>query len=153
MVARTDSACRFICEAGDWRVTNLQLQKLLYVSQMAYLGLFGERLFKSGFEAWDYGPVAPAVYRKVRKFGSSAIRNVFFDALPFEANSTRREVLSDVCRDLLSARPSQLVEITHWENGAWAKWYEPGARGIRIPDTDIIAEYQARVAAGQINPD
>jgi len=77
MAARTDSACKFICKAGDWRVTNLQLQKILYFSQMCYLGLEHDRLADTAFEAWDYGPVSPKVYRQVRMFGSSPIRDVF----------------------------------------------------------------------------
>jgi uncharacterized phage-associated protein len=153
MVARTDSACKFICEAGDWRVTNLQLQKILYFAQMVCLGQHGERLCDTGFEAWDYGPVAPRVYRKVRMFGSSPIENVFYDALPFGSSSRRKEILSDVCRDLLPMRPGALVEITHWSEGAWAKHYVPGTRGVPIPETDIITEYADRVRDGQITPE
>jgi uncharacterized phage-associated protein len=153
MAARTDSTCKFICQAGDWRVTNLQLQKVLYFAQMCYLGLEGERLADTAFEAWDYGPVSPRVYRQVRMFGSSPIRDVFFEALPFSESSKRREILADACRDLLPLRPGELVEITHWENGAWAKNYIPGVRGTRIPDAAIIQEFHERIKAGQIQPD
>ena len=151
--ARTDSVCKFICDAGDWRVTNLQLQKILYLSQMFYLGMTGERLADVSFEAWDYGPVAPEVYRQVRSFGSSPIKNVFFNARRFAEGSSRRKLLSDACRDLLPMKPGELVEITHWENGAWAEKYVPGVRGIKIPDNSIIQEYQSRVRAKQIKPD
>lgn len=153
MVARTDSACKFICERGDWQVTNLQLQKILYITQMVYLGEEGERLFDSVFQAWDHGPVAPSVYRKVRMFGSKPIKNVFFDARSFVPGSKKRRVLSDACRDLLTMRPGQLVEITHWADGAWAKHYVPGERGIAIPDTAIEQEFRDRVKAGHITPD
>jgi uncharacterized phage-associated protein len=153
MAARSDSVCKFICEAGDWQVTNLQLQKILYFAQMVYLGMTNERLADTGFEAWDYGPVAPSVYRQVRMFGSSPIKDIFIDARPFSANSKRRDVLSDACRDLLSLRPGELVEITHWNQGAWAKNYVPGAKGLRIPDSAIIEEYRARLKAGHIKED
>jgi uncharacterized phage-associated protein len=107
--ARAESACKFICSMGDWAVSNLQLQKVLYIAQMYYLGLRGERLADVGFEAWDYGPVAPKIYRQVRMFGSRPIKDVFYSALPFAAESERKKVLSDVCRDLLALRPGQLV--------------------------------------------
>jgi len=148
--ARSDSVCKFICEAGDWRVTNLQLQKILYLSQMFFLGMTGERLADVSFEAWDYGPVAPEVYRQVRSFGSSPIKNVFFEARPFAETSSRLKLLKDACRDLLPLTPAELVEITHWKEGAWAANYVPGAKGTKIPDNAIVNEYEARVRAKQI---
>lgn len=153
MAARSDSVCRFICETGDWRITNLQLQKILYIAQMAYLGIEGERLADLSFEAWDHGPVAPRVYRQVRMFGAAPIGDVFSDARPFAANSKRKEMLTNACRDLIPLRPGQLVEITHWDGGAWAACYEPRAKGTRIPDQAIIREYKARIKAGHIKPD
>ncbi len=152
MAARPDSVCKFICAAGDWRITNLQLQKILYIAQMIYLGEQGERLVDTSFEAWDHGPVAPAIYKRVRMFGAKPIQDVFDDARPFSETSQRRKVLADACRDLLPLRPGQLVEITHWPNGAWAKHYVPGVRGIPIPDADIAHEFLARVKDGQITP-
>ena len=151
--ARSDSVCKFICELGDWTVSNLQLQKVLYIAQMCYLGVKGERLTEVGFEAWDYGPVAPKVYNQVRMFGSHAIKNVFYSALPFAEDSERKQMISDVCRDLLPLRPGALVEITHWEGGAWAKTYVPGQKGLRIADSAIIDEYKARIDAGHFTPD
>jgi uncharacterized phage-associated protein len=151
--ARPDSVCKFICDAGDWRVTNLQLQKILYLSQMFYLGKTGERLADVSFEAWDYGPVAPDVYRQVRSFGASPIKNVFYDARPFAQESPRRKVLADACRDLLAMKPSELVEITHWKNGAWSENYVPGVRGIKIPDSSIIKEFNSRLGVKPIKPD
>lgn len=148
MAARLDSVCRYICEKGDWKVSNLQLQKVLYLAQMVYMGLNdGRKLADGFFEAWDYGPVEPSVYRKVRMFGSGAIRDVFHEARGFKVDDPRRTLLDDVCSDLLKMRPGELVEITHWKDGAWAKHYEPGIRGIPIPDADIAAEYHDRIQA------
>lgn len=120
---------------------------------MCYLGLENDRLADTAFEAWDYGPVAPKVYRQVRMFGSSSIRDVFFEARPFSATSKRRGILADACRDLLPLRPGELVEITHWAKGAWARNYVPGVRGTRIPDSEIIQEFNERIRAGTITPD
>jgi len=148
MAARLDSVCRFICERGDWRVTNLQLQKILYVAQMYHMGRSnGERLVDTKFEAWDYGPVSPELYRRARMFGSSPIKNVFFDARDFREDDPRRAELISVCDELLPMKPGALVDLTHWPHGAWAKNYVPGFRGIEIPDRDIAAEFRARLHA------
>ena len=149
MPARLDSVAKYICDKGEWQVTNLQVQKLLYLAQMIYMGRTkGSKLVDGYFEAWDFGPVEPSLYRKVRMFGKQPIQDVFFNARPFKETDSRRNLLDEICEALLQKRPSELVEITHWENGAWARHYEPGVKGIRIPDADICAEYSDRLKAG-----
>jgi uncharacterized phage-associated protein len=147
MTARLDSVCKFICESGNWRVTNLQAQKILYLAYMYYLGSKKEKLTDAFFEAWDYGPVEPSVYRKVRMFGSGPIQDVFYQARNFKVDDARRAALTEVCGFLIPLRPGALVGVTHWEEGAWAKNYVPGLKGIRISDADIAAEYESRLAA------
>lgn len=53
--------------AGD-SITNMKLQKLLYYAQGFSLAIAGKPLFNEDFEAWMYGPVIPAVYRKYSSF-------------------------------------------------------------------------------------
>jgi len=148
MAARLDSVGKFICERGSWRVSNLQLQKIMYMSQMVYMGRNnGDRLVDCDFEAWDYGPVSPDLYRSAKMFGSAPVRDIFFAARHFGGSDRRKDVLLEVCDELLKMRPGDLVNITHWPGGAWAKHYVPGARGIPIPDSAIFAEYRARVGS------
>lgn len=142
---RLDTASKYICEKSGWRVSNLPLQKLLYLSQVEYSGKFaGDRLVDTVFEAWDYGPVSPDLYHKVKMFGSEPVRDVFYDALRLREDSPRKQVLDDVCDAYLSIRPGKLIKLTHWDCGAWAKKYEPGIKNILITDKDIEDEYRNR---------
>lgn len=112
---------------------------------MFYMGTHeGVRLIDAEFEAWDYGPVEPSLYRKVRMYGSQPVADVFYDARPFKGDDARLAFINDVCDQLLPLKPGQLVDITHWSEGAWAKNYVPGIKGIKIPDQDIITEYNCR---------
>lgn len=148
MAARLDSVCRYICEKSGWRVTNLQLQKILYLTQMQYMGVKdGIRLVDADFEAWDYGPVDPLLYRKVKKFGADPISDVFYEARSFREDDERRLFLDNVCVELLPRSASELVNLTHWSKGAWAKNYVQGRKGQRISDIDIFEEYKARITA------
>ena len=138
------AAARRMCERSDWTLTNLELQKILYLAQMVYMGKNGgERLFNGRFEAWDYGPVVPAVYSQVKGFGGGSIRNVFF-GIGSVGSEDRAELLDDAYDALSKMTASRLVSITHWKEGAWAKNYVPGVRGIVIPDLDIIDEFRKR---------
>lgn len=144
-VGSLDAAKR-ICELGSWRVTNLALQKILYMAHMVHMGRYdGAHLIDGEFEAWDYGPVEPNVYQKVKAFGSKAIPNFFFSSRPIP-DGIEDATIKEACEHLLRKSPGELVAMTHWQGGAWAKNYVPGVRGITISDADIICEYKARIA-------
>ena len=145
MSVASHSAARFICARGNWSVTNLSLQKILYLAHMVHLGRTGQRLVNNDFEAWDYGPVEPDLYRAVRMFGSKPIQDIFYFSSPI-AQGIEEATLVETCDALIPKKPGELVAITHWQNGAWAKNYVAGSRGIVIPDQDIIAEYNARTS-------
>ncbi len=147
MAISSFSAAKLICEQGSWRVTNLVLQKVLYINQMLFMGKNnGERLVDASFEAWDYGPVEPNLYRKVCLFGNKPIQDIFFVATP-PVTSPEFIAIQEGCRFLLNRKPGELVALTHWEQGAWARNYVAGHKGTPIPDDHIIAEYRARIAS------
>ncbi|WP_457492163.1 Panacea domain-containing protein [Tardiphaga sp. P5_C7] len=148
MSIASQSAARHICARGNWGVTNLALQKILYMAHMVHLGRTGQRLVEAEFQAWDYGPVEPNLYRQVRMFGNRAIQDIFYFAAPVEGTA-EAATLDEACQYLISKSPGELVAMTHWQQGAWARHYVPGARAIPIPDADIIAEYRARTATPQ----
>ena len=54
-------------------VTNLKLQKLLYLAQAYFLAKMGRPIFANTIEAWEFGPVVPDVYHKFKKNGSDPI--------------------------------------------------------------------------------
>ena len=91
---------------------------------------------------WDYGPVVPEVYHRAKCFGARPIR--WFDAPGEIDNPEVRDHLDDVVTKLGKLTGGQLVAITHWEKGAWAKRYKPGLYGLTIPDELILQEYRER---------
>ena len=135
------SAATTACETANWRLSNLELQKLLYLSQRTFIGRnHGTPLLEETFEAWDYGPVVPELYRIVRFYGASRI-----EALPpVHRILNRREhtVIREVVEHFAGRTPGQLVELTHRPEGAWDRNFRPGRRHIRIPNQDILDEYE-----------
>jgi uncharacterized phage-associated protein len=139
------SAAKHICELRDWTATNLEINKILYIAQMLHLGRTNgaSPLLSESFEAWDYGPVLPTVYHRAKAFGSAPVRNVFYGCA--DVTRTEADTLKEVSDSLKGKTPGELVAITHWDSGAWAKHYRPGARGSVIPNADILEEYRRRV--------
>lgn len=131
-----------VCELTDWSITNLKLQKMMYILQMVYMGNNnGERLFNATFEAWDYGPVIPDLYKKMKIFGAGIIENysLLFDVK--EEKEISEEKLDFLRRNVLSLNKltgAQLVSLTHRKGSAWDKNY----RGLEISDNDMIEEFE-----------
>ena len=48
-------------------VDEIKLQKLLFYTQAVCLVRFDKPAFTESIEAWDYGPVVPAVYHKLKR--------------------------------------------------------------------------------------
>ncbi len=139
-------AAKKVCELRDWQVTNLEIQKILYLAHMVFLGRSDgvAPLVTEKFQAWDYGPVLPAVYNKAKIFGSEAVQNVFHE-YPSISSTEESVVIEETVNMLNGKSAAELVAITHWEQGAWASYYTPGAKGVVIPNSAILEEYKKRV--------
>ena len=146
MTTRVDSAARYLCELSGWKLSNLQLQKMLYLADMNFVGQGRGRLLDEDFEAWDYGPVLPSLYHTCKAFGPKPIPNVFWGAVDIRG-TPEAQILDTAWNNLRGQNPGRLVENTHWAGGAWAQRYVPGARGIKITSHDMVNEYRKRIAS------
>lgn len=57
----------------DRTLSNLRLQKYLYLSQFMSVGMYGFGLFTDTIEAWEYGPCIPKVYSIFKMYGNASI--------------------------------------------------------------------------------
>ena len=136
-------AAKTLGECCGWHISNLTMQKLLYLANLDYMGKNGERLIASPFEAWDYGPVQSSLYYKLRRFGARDVHDVFFneECLTPDDDEKEFDVLNRMSK-LRHVKPGVLVRFTHSDGGGWAKVYEPGVRSRTIPDQSIMEEYK-----------
>lgn len=115
-------------------VSNLQLQKILYFAQRDYIRSHnGNVLFPDSFEAWQYGPVVPSVYRSYSIFGGSPIFkaaeyrdfNIFVGKRePIEkVDGIELDSVAETYRKWGFLPAWQLVESTHKPGGAWDSVY------------------------------
>lgn len=141
-------AGRIICELSGWTTSNLRLQKLLYIACMNYIGTEAGKprlLIRETFEAWQYGPVEPNLYRFCADFGASPITDVFpyeriRDDYPNEYDMLKFVV--DWGRDKSAGF---LVGYTHMKGWAWDRLKQP-SRKIPIPYSEIQEDYIAEKA-------
>lgn len=146
MPITTFEAAKKICHLGAWGVTNLKLQKILYIAHMIFMGKNGGTpLIFDRFQAWDYGPVVPELYQEVRMYGSGPIRTGFY-GVPLPDGTPEAREIEAACSFLLHQTAGRLVDFTHRPKGAWDRNYVPGVRGILIPNEHILEEYHGLFA-------
>ena len=146
MTISSIDAGKTLCELSGWSISNLRLQKILYIAHMHHLGWHEKPLIKDGFEAWNYGPVAPNLYHHAKGYGSRNVGNVFGRYDGAKEASSEHDLLKQILDATKAMTGGQLVAITHWKKGAWQKVYRPGMRHTPIPDDLIKQEYHDRNA-------
>lgn len=145
-------------------VRHISLQKLLYFAHATFLVQRGRPLLKGPFEAWQYGPVHPAVYQAFKSTGEHPItfrakaRNVLTGEtrdveLPDDAD-VRLHVMQ-VFASYGRFSTTRLIHLSHVEGGPWHHVVSATVRsgdgalayGERITD-DLIRELFARPSVG-----
>lgn len=151
MAPRTYSASdvaryfRFVAnpEIGDL-LSNLKLQKLCYYAQGLGIVTRGVPLFNEGMEAWQHGPVVPALYHEYKEFGAGSIPNIEeFDLSSIDAAD--RKILDDVYGYYGQYSAWKLREMTHQES-PWLNAYDK-------PDNSITLDALRAYFEGEVSRD
>jgi uncharacterized phage-associated protein len=124
-------------------LTNMELQKLVYIAHGYSLALLDRPLVKQHVEAWRYGPVIPDLYHALRQYGSGNVRSLI-NLIPEEALSeTDTKLVESVLSAYGQFSGPQLSTMTHREGTPWREVYEPDAsfHSDIIPDRLIKAHY------------
>ncbi|MBR1603546.1 MAG: DUF4065 domain-containing protein [Synergistaceae bacterium] len=123
------------CNKSNLSISNLKLQKLLYFIQAAFLVERGQPCFSDEIEAWDFGPVVPAVYYKYKIYGGTNIPYVNNNETLFVSISKAdKDIIDRIINDCAKYTASMLVDITHKQT-PWLKAYAPYTRNIITKDS------------------
>lgn len=130
--------------ASKQDISPLKLQKLLYYACGYYVAAYDKPLIDRTFEAWDYGPVVPSIYREFKQFGNGPIRALAADMTPPSfANLPVPPPQNDGAFDSLlefvwstfgKYSAVQLSEMTH---AVGSPWYITRQKNPGIKDADI----------------
>ena len=139
--AAIDVACYIVnkCVHDGKKITDLQLQKIMYYIQRYFLRQERRSLFMDDIEAWMYGPVIPAVYRRYCGFGSSDLYDIDDPTIDF-ANGEKKAI-DDIVEEKRALWPRDMVNDTHRKGGAWERIYQDGLGDHRVIPKEMIAIY------------
>lgn len=149
-------AAKYLACRSGWRLDNLALQKILYLSHMFSLSNDEAPLVAGQFQATDCGPIHPQLYHKAKVFGARPVGNIFHE-YPELSNARAAQILDQANHSLGNASPALLVAITQRKHGAWGMRYNPGVGYDRcIPNAAIREEglrlFSAVMRAGMEGP-
>jgi uncharacterized phage-associated protein len=129
-------------QGGLGRLTQMQVQKLVYIAHGWMLGLAGQPLVGMEPEAWDRGPVFPTMRDRIKFSGSSPIRSLIHenDGNPFarlgegnrgsvfeaQMSPYEQSVLDHVWSRYGSFSAFKLSDLTHLPSTPWSQVYKDG---------------------------
>ena len=122
------------CLKEDCPISNLQLQKILYYIQKAFLDR-GDRAFSDNIEAWQFGPVVPNVYDHYCGYGAMPIS---FSSIKYDVAKEDKQLIDSIVESKRVLAPWDLVEETHKKGGAWDKTYKNGSGSHEVIPTELI---------------
>lgn len=116
-------------------ISNLQLQKILYYIQKAFLKN-GNTAFFDDIQAWPFGPVVPNVYYYFCAYGAMPI-SFSFDNIPIEDYGVT-EIINQIVEEKRELDPWEMVAETHKRGGAWEQIYQNGAGNHKLIPRELI---------------
>ena len=145
--------------------TQIEVQKLLFFAYESYLIGTGKRLVKGYFEAWQFGPVHPVVYRAFKHYRGSPIQELATAFDPLTGQQTEIKPISDpsalrhineIVSRFSGFSGGQLIDISHHPEGPWQATVDKArtsvALGMRITDTVILECMNQRRRLGREPP-
>lgn len=150
-------ANRFLDLAGEQGLTQLQIQKLVYIAHGWNLAVSGEPLTSVEPEAWDRGPVYRDLRNKISHIGSKRLTRKIHenDDNPFAVfasenrgreivanlNNTEEKIVSLVWNRYGHLHGFTLSDLTHEPDTPWHEVYHSRGRNAAIPNTVIERHY------------
>ena len=125
------------------KLTNMQLQKLVYLAHGFYLAKLGEPLIHNNIHAFEWGPVIPGLYQSLRQYGAGDVKNDVptYDAT-LAADGSEIEIIREVWNEYKEFSGLELSDFTPRAGSPWSETWKINQFGV-IPD-EQIAEYYRR---------
>ena len=126
------------------QLTMSQIQTILYIAYGAHLANHGERLTEEHPQMWQYGPVFPRVYAKLKKDSSDGFDE--YDSLLCQHPDTFR-FLSNCFRRFAWTKACILTSPHISQGSPWSvtRQSNPDRWGVRIEDELIREWFKQRV--------
>jgi uncharacterized phage-associated protein len=133
-------------------LSNMQLQKLVYIAFGYYLAIFNSKLFDDEIQAWYMGPVIPNLYHALKKYGANEVTNFLESENVIEVDSPEMKVIESVWESYSNFDGIELSSLTHQEGTPWSAVWEERKKQTEIP-IHLIRSHYERLFKEKVNAD
>ena len=129
-----------ISSKSDKPLTNMQLQKLVFIANGFSLAMLDNALYHDDTNAWQWGPVIPNLYKVLQKYGRNFVTEKLacHDELPL--GEDQKEIINAVWEGYGHLSAYELSTITHKPNTPWSKSWRENHFSV-IPEKLISEHY------------
>ena len=132
-------------------LTQMKLQKLVYIAHGWHLALTSEPLVQDNIEAWRWGPVVRALYSEFAIFGASPIPRASIIRKGAKIDNKALTILERVWELYGKYTAAQLSAMTHADNTPWKECYQPSAARPAIIPNSLIRKHYLELAESRHN--
>lgn len=126
------------------RLTNMQLQKMVYVANGMYLASTGGPLISEQVEVWNYGPVIRPLYNELKQFGSGYVTtnliSLYNDSIP-SGNEKIKKVLDFTWR---ACKNADGIKLSNWSHAPDSPWTRASGEKKTIIPNEYMENYFKR---------
>lgn len=123
-----------------WTLTNYQIQRILYISNVVCIGRHNEPLFDEPFYAWPQGPVCARLYQELRQYGSSVVGEDIFINIKV-SDTLLQSKGATIINQVYSRCNKTSKNIACIKGGAWYTIYNNNTLIKHITYQDMKEEY------------
>lgn len=122
-------------------LTNMQVQKLVYIANGFHLGFTGKPLTYDKIHAWQFGPVIPCLYKVLQKFGNGPVTGRLKTEDAVSDDSFAFKVIDQVWKAYGKMSGSKLSALTHLPGSPWHKTWERDENRFGVIPVEMIADH------------
>lgn len=109
----------FIQKDKNMKSDIMKVLKLVYISHGFNLAIFDTPLIKEKVQAWQYGPVIPELYFRLKTNDLDTISVFYDDVQRLERDEDKKKLLDAVYTKYGKYDGIQLSNLTHKKNTPW----------------------------------
>jgi len=132
-----------LAQENGKQLTNMQLQKLVFLAQGYSLALFEVPLHSHNTHAWQWGPVIPKLYKPLQKYGSDYVTGPLLPSDEIRQNSNDAEIIKAVWKSYGHYSGGQMSALTHKSGTPWSDTWEK--ERFAVIDNGLIANYYKKL--------
>ena len=126
-------------------LTNMQVQKLVYIAHGFNLAIFRAPLIEEQVKAWPWGPVIPPLYNRLRKYGNGPISATIPDVPKISQYDEAVDLIAKVWKGYGDYSGARLSAITHQTGSPWDVTWRTEEYGV-IDDALTAEHYRTLLA-------